>query len=169
MDSELASLFVGHSVKKLEQMTGHIETCLGKLGDDFVWRRGAGHENTVGNLVLHLQGNVRQWAIHGVGGAPDVRDRPVEFSTAGGLSAQELAVSLRRTMDEAMRIIGGLDATRLGQRIKPQDTEVSVLEAVYQVVGHFQQHTGQIMYATKQFSGEDLGFYKPPMPPANQA
>jgi hypothetical protein len=70
-------------------------------------------------------------------------------------------------MDEAMRIIAGLSAERLVERIKPQDAVVSVVEAVYQVVGHFQQHAGQIIYATKQITGEDLGFYRPPTKPAN--
>jgi len=63
--------------------------------------------NTVGNLVLHLQGNVGQWIIHGIGGAPDIRDRPVEFSTAGGKSTQELSDGLRKTVTEAMSVISG--------------------------------------------------------------
>jgi hypothetical protein len=167
MDSELASLFVAHSTKKLEQMTGHVEICLSKLGDELVWARGGSNENSVANLVLHLQGNVRQWIIHGIGGAPDVRERPHEFSTANGRTAKELGEGLREIMDEAMRIIAGLSAERLVERIKPQDAVVSVVEAVYQVVGHFQQHAGQIIYATKQITGEDLGFYRPPTKPAN--
>src|SRR4051812_47698554 len=169
MDSELAVLFVGHSAKKLEQMTAHIEACLAKLSDDQIWSRGSENENTVGNLILHLQGNVGQWIIHGIGGAPDIRDRPVEFSTAGGKSTQELSDGLRKTVTEAIGIVNGLSAARLAERTKPQDTEVSVLEAVYQVVGHFQQHTGQIMFATKQVTGADLGFYRPPTRSANPA
>jgi len=167
MDSELASLFVAHSNKKLEQMTGHIETCLGKLNDDLIWNRGASHENTVGNLVLHLQGNVRQWMIHGVGGEPDVRVRDLEFSTAGGKTGAELAAGLRTTVNQAMEIISGVTASRLTAQVKPQNDRLSVLEAIYQVVGHFQQHTGQIMYATKQLTGDGLGFYRPPTAPAN--
>jgi hypothetical protein len=169
MDSEVASLFLGHSVKKLDQMTGHLETCLEKLNDEMIWSRGGSHENTVGNLILHLEGNVRQWIIHGIGGAPDVRQRPLEFSTAGGCTGGDLAAGLRETVSQAAHVIGGLSAERLAERIKPQDTVVTVLEAVYQVVGHFQQHTGQVMFATKQLTGDGLGFYQPRPPSANTA
>ena len=169
MESDLGPLFLSHSNKKLEQMTGHIETCVIKLGDDLIWARNGSHENTVGNLVLHLEGNVRQWIIAGIGGVPDVRQRDLEFSTAEGHTAGQLASHLRKTINEAMEIIGGLSVERLLERITPQSSTVSVLEAIYQVVGHFQQHAGQIMFATKQLSGDGLGFYQPPGPPANPA
>lgn len=169
MESELGPLFLSHSTKKLEQMTGHIETCLNKIDYALIWSRNGSHENTVGNLVLHLEGNVRQWIIHGIGGVPDVRQRDLEFSTAGGPAAGELASRLRETVNEAMAIIGGLSAERLVERITPQNATVSVLEAIYQVVGHFQQHTGQIMFATKQLTGDGLGFYQPPAQSANPA
>ncbi|MEO8129783.1 MAG: DUF1572 family protein [Bryobacteraceae bacterium] len=169
MDSALAPLFLTHSSRKLEQMTSHIETCLSKLGDDLIWARKAGHENTVGNLVLHLEGNVRQWIIHGIGGVPDVRQRDLEFSTDSGLTVGALSSHIRKTANEAMEIIAGLSPARLAELTTPQHSTVSVLEAVYQVVGHFQQHTGQIMFATKQLTGDGLGFYQPPPPPASPA
>lgn len=166
MESELGRLFLSHSTKKLEQLTGHIETCVSNLGNDLIWARNGSHENTVGNLVLHLEGNVRQWIIAGIGGVPDVRQRDLEFSTAEGHTAGQLSSHLRKTVNEAMAIIGGLSAGRLLEGVTPQSATVSVLEAIYQVVGHFQQHTGQIMFATKQLSGDGLGFYQPPANPA---
>ena len=169
MESELGPLFVSHSNKKLEQMTGHIETCVSKLGDDLIWARNGSHENTIGNLVLHLEGNVRQWIIHGIGGVPDVRQRDLEFSTAEGYTAGQLSSHLRKTMNEAMQIIGGLSTGRLSEPVNPQGVTVSVLEAIYQVVGHFQQHTGQIMFATKRLSSDGLGFYQPPVQSAKSA
>ena len=169
MNSELGPLFCSHSTKKLEQMTGHIETCLSKLDDASIWSRNGSHENTVGNLVLHLEGNVRQWMIHGIGGLPDVRQRDLEFSAAGGTSATELSAHLRETVNRAMEIIGGLSPERLADRITAQNSTVSALEAIYQVVGHFQQHTGQIMFATKQLIGDGLGFYHPPVKHVNPA
>ena len=169
MESELGPLFLDHSTKKLEQMTGHIETCLSKLDYASIWSRNGSHENTVGNLVLHLEGNVRQWIIHGIGGVPDVRQRDLEFSIAGGPTAAELASRIRETVNGAMAIIGGLSAERLVDRITAQSSTVSALVAIYQVVGHFQQHAGQIMFATKQLTGDGLGFYQPPAQPANPA
>ncbi len=155
----LERLFLDYSVKKLEQLAGRIDDCLDRLSDEQIWRRGSENENAVGNLVLHLCGNLGQWLRHGVAGRPDVRRRSEEFAERGPLPARELRRMLREAMDAATGIIGGLDAQRLVEGIVVQGYKVSVLEAVYHVVEHFAQHTGQIIYATKQMTGEDLGYY----------
>ncbi len=161
MHSEITRLFILHSTKKLRQMCAHIESCLERLTDDQIWSRGAAHENSVGNLVLHVCGNARQWIEAGIGGEKDIRDRDGEFSTRGGLTAADLRSHLKQRVDRAVAVIEGVTAERLLDEINPQTGPVSVLEAIYQVVGHFQQHTGQIIFATKLLTGEDLGLYRP--------
>jgi uncharacterized damage-inducible protein DinB len=161
MDSALAQLFLSYSEKKLNQMTGHIETCVGRLSDDHIWSRGGSHENSIGNLILHICGNMRQWIVAGVGGEKDIRDRDAEFAAKGGSSGAELISYLRATVEQAKTVLEGVTAARLLDEITPQNAKVSVLEAIYQVVGHFQQHTGQIIFATKIYSGEDLGLQRP--------
>ncbi len=161
VEANSGALFVNHSMRKVGQMTAHIENCLERLTEEQVWQRGAKHENTVGNLVLHLCGNIRQWMVHGVGGAPDIRQRDTEFATAGGISKTELADKLNDTVAAAVRVLRGVTPARLTETIHPQDADTTVLEAIYQVVGHLQQHTGQIILLTKHLCGEDLGFYKP--------
>lgn len=150
-------VFLDFSTRKLRQLASRIETCLGMLDDDQIWLRGSDNANAVGNLCLHLAGNVRQWIIHGVGGATDTRTRDQEFAARGGLPKAELWSRLSSTLDEAIPVI---DAQQdLLRVVQPQTYEVSVLEAIYHVVEHFAQHTAQIIYATKAFTGEDLGFY----------
>ena len=152
MDSELAGLFLAHSTKKLRLMSGYIEASLGKLTEEQIWSRGAEHENSVGNLILHVCGNARQWIIAGVGGEKDIRQRDVEFSTRGGFAAADLLAHLKSTVDQAIVVIEAVTPERLLETINPQHGPVSVLDAIYQVVGHFQQHTGQIIFATKNFA-----------------
>jgi uncharacterized damage-inducible protein DinB len=161
MDSEIAQLFLTHSTKQLRQMSGYIAPCLAKLTGDEIWSRDSPHANSIGNLILHLCGNVRQWIGAGVGGEEDIRDRASEFSAGGGFAAADLISHLNQTVDHAIKIIDAVTAERLVDEINPQNRRVSVLEAIYQVVGHFQQHTGQIIFATKIFAGEDLGLYRP--------
>ena len=156
MNMSIAVLFLDHSTKKLDQMETHLAVCLGKLTDEQVWRREAAHENTIGNLVLHLCGNMRQWIMHGVGGAPDVRVRDAEFSASGRYSADELVTLFRSTAAEAKAIIAALPHERLTERITPQGRDVSVLDAIYQVVGHVQMHVGQIILLTKRYAAQDL-------------
>jgi hypothetical protein len=157
----IARDFLDVSSRRLDQMTECLEVCLRKLSDDQVWQRQAAHENAIGNLVLHLCGNARQWLIHGVGGAADIRVRDAEFSADGGKSAAELIALFRTTMAEAKSVIAAVPPERMVERITPQGRDVSVLEAIYQVVGHVQQHVGQIILLTKQMTAADLDLTMP--------
>jgi uncharacterized damage-inducible protein DinB len=157
----IARDFLDVSSRRLDQMTECLDICLRKLSDDQVWQRQGAHENAVGNLVLHLCGNARQWVIHGVGGAADIRVRDAEFSADGGKSGAELIALFRSAMAEAKSVIFAVSIERLAERITPQGRHVSVLEAIYQVVGHVQQHVGQIILLTKQMTATDLDLTMP--------
>ncbi|MGB7760048.1 MAG: DinB family protein [Bryobacteraceae bacterium] len=158
--SETDRLFLDCSLRRLKEQAHRIETCLGKLTPEQVWARGGDNENSIGNLVLHLCGNVRQWIVCGVGGRPDTRDRDSEFAARGGVSIPELSARLRETVDQATAVIAALAPERLPEPLVVQGYSISVLEAVYHVVEHFSGHTGQILFATKMLTGADLGFYR---------
>jgi uncharacterized damage-inducible protein DinB len=158
--SEIDRLFLECSIRRLAELAPRIETCLGKLTPEQVWVRGGENENAIGNLVLHLCGNMRQWIIAGVGGRPDTRDRDGEFAARGGGTTPELIARLNETVDEATAVIAGLAPERLAEQVVIQGYRVSVLEAIYHVVEHFSMHTGQILFATKMLTGSDLGFYR---------
>lgn len=153
-------VFLEFSARKLEQLAGRIEDCLGRLSYEQVWKRGADHENAVGNLVLHLCGNLRQWIGSGVAGKPDVRVREREFAARGDLRPEELRERLAAAVEEAAGIIRALPSERLLEPVEVQNYKLTVLEAIYHVVEHFAQHTGQVLFATKQMTGQDLGYYR---------
>jgi Protein of unknown function (DUF1572)/Clp amino terminal domain, pathogenicity island component len=161
LDQAIAADFLNVSCHRLGLMTEYLTTCVKKLTEEQIWRRQGAYENAVGNLVLHLCGNARQWIMHGVGGAPDVRVRATEFSADGGMSGAELVALFETTMAEAKAVIAAVPAERMVERITPQGRDVSVLEAIYQVVGHVQQHVGQIILVTKQMLGTDLDLTMP--------
>jgi uncharacterized damage-inducible protein DinB len=149
--------FLKFSCEKLTELLTRIETCAAKLTPEQIWMRGAENENAVGNLMLHLAGNVRQWIICGVGGAEDRRDRDSEFEARAGSDALD---RLRVTVSEAVEVLKSLPHDTLGEKRKIQKHwDLTVLEAIYHVVEHFSMHTGQIIFATKLLTGTDLGFY----------
>lgn len=152
-------VFIRFSADKLMQLSGRIDNCLAKLREEQIWWRGAEESNAVGNLVLHLCGNLGQWMASGVGGAPDTRDRDAEFNASGGVSRAELQSRLRIRVAETVEVMQRLTRERLLERVHIQKYDVTVLEAVYHVVEHFAQHAAQIMYATKLLARTDLGFY----------
>ena len=160
MAQTVDGIFLEASAKKLEQLVTRIRDCAGKLSTDEIWARGHENENAIGNLVLHLNGNVRQWIIAGVGGAPDTRTRDAEFAARGGTEKAELIERLETAVREAIAVIARVTPQRLIERVTIQKYDLTVMEAIFHVVEHFSQHTGQIVFATKMLTGEDLGFYK---------
>jgi uncharacterized damage-inducible protein DinB len=160
MSDTVETLFVRYSINKLEQLSGRITDCLGRLSYEQIWSRGTENENAVGNLVLHVCGNMRQWIGFAIGGKADIRVRDREFSARGEVQPEELRERLASTVGEALGILRELKPERLLDRATVQSYNLSVLEAIYQVVDHFSMHTGQIIFATKQLTGADLGYYK---------
>jgi uncharacterized damage-inducible protein DinB len=156
----LDSIFLDYSATKLQELATRIETCLSSLNENQVWARGGENQNALGNLVLHLCGNVRQWIVSGVGGRPDNRDRDSEFSAKGGIPVSELTGRLQAVVGEAVAVLGEVTAERLQERIVVQKYDITVLEAIYHVVEHFSMHTGQIIFVTKMLTSSDLGFYR---------
>ncbi len=152
--------FLKYSTDKLKQYESRIETCLDKLSYNQIWARDTEKQNAVGNLVLHLCGNLGQWILAGVAGEPDLRDRDAEFAARGDVSADELKQRIRRRVDETVAVIAALTPEQLMERTVVQGYDVSKLHAVYHVVSHFSEHAGQIIFATKLFTSDDLGFYR---------
>ena len=137
-----------------------IQRCLDVLPAEALWRRDDASENGVGNLLLHLSGNVRQWVVSGVGGAPDARQRSAEFASRDGGDAPALMAILLETLRHADTVLASLDARTLGERRRIQGRDVNVLDAVYHVVEHFSMHTGQIILLTKRYAPGRVQFYE---------
>ena len=138
-----------------------IERCLERLTEEDVWWRPNDASNSIGNLLLHLRGNVTQWIIGGVAGKAYERHRQQEFDERARIPANELLARLRAVVEEADLIIRGLDANALLSRRQIQNYDVTVLEAIYHVVEHFGMHTGQIILLAKARTGEDLKLWRP--------
>jgi uncharacterized damage-inducible protein DinB len=136
-----------------------IERCLELLSDEQIWWRANPQSNSIGNLLLHLSGNVRQWIVCGLGGAPDERDRDAEFAQREMVPRDELIVRLKHTLNDADAALAKFDAGKLLERHSIQGCDVTAMSAIYHVVEHFSMHTGQIIMMSKMFAEVDLGFY----------
>lgn len=136
-----------------------IERCLERLTDEQVWWRANPDSNSIGNLVLHLSGNVRQWIVSGLGGAPDARLRQQEFDERALIPRAELLALLKKTLEEVDNVLVAIDPLQLLERRRIQGSEVTQLQAIFHVVEHFSMHTGQIILLTKMLTSEGLQFY----------
>src|SRR5262245_26787426 len=74
-------LFLRQSRYRLiEDYWRKIQSAVDPLDNHQVWWRPNESSNSIGNLLMHLAGNVRQWIIAGIGGAEDHRVRDLEFT-----------------------------------------------------------------------------------------
>jgi uncharacterized damage-inducible protein DinB len=136
-----------------------IERCLEELTDTDAWWRAAEASNSIGNLILHLCGNARQWIVSGVGGNPDRRVRQREFDKRDVMPRAELLALLKETLEEVDGVLARLDHAHILERRQIQGHEVIILDAIFHVVEHFSMHTGQIILLTKMLTKRDLRFY----------
>jgi uncharacterized damage-inducible protein DinB len=152
--TETAKTFIEESRAFLTQsFLPKIERCIDQLSDEDIWRRSNETSNSIGNLLLHLAGNVRQWIISGIGGEPDNRVRQQEFDERAIIPKAELISKLKGTVLEADRVLSEVNPEELLEKRKIRGNEVTMLYAIYHVVEHFSMHTGQIIFITKT-SGE---------------
>lgn len=130
------------------------------LPADAIWWRPNDQANSVGNLLIHLAGNMRQWIVSGVGGAPGHRNRAAEFTAREGAASDVLLADLDAAISEVDAVIATLGESDLARRLTVQGRDVSVLEAIYHVVEHFSLHLGQIVYIAKLHAPGAVQFYE---------
>ena len=136
-----------------------IERCLEKLTDEQIWWRPNEESNSIGNLLLHLCGNARQWIVSSLGSQTDGRDRDSEFAERGSITRKELLSRLRKTIADVDGTLARFDPQRLLDEYPIQGTKATALAAIFHVTEHFSMHTGQIILLTKMLANVELDFY----------
>ena len=160
-DNEITALFLETSRKSLfDTYLPRLREAVAPLTVEQVWWRPNPASNSIGNLLLHLNGNIGQWIVAAFNKDEDKRNRPAEFATEGGLTAAELLDRLSATLDQVRAVLARLTPAELLARYQIQGYDCSGLYAVYHVVEHFGLHYGQILYIAKSLTAKDLGFYK---------
>ncbi len=158
---QIAYTLIAECIRRLfDDSLPRLRKCLRVLSEDEIWLRPNAETTSVGNLVLHLCGNIRQWIISGLGGAPDVRERDREFSEPGPIPTDKLLRRLDGTMREVQVVLTDLDPGSLLQEKSVQGWHESGVGILLHVVEHFSYHVGQITYYVKARKAVDLGYFK---------
>ncbi len=147
------------SVLHINENTPRIEKCFAQLSEEEVWISSNESSNSMGNLVLHLCGNITQYIISALGGRQDKRQRDEEFSAKGGYNKAQLIEKLQQVVSQATSIIEEMSEEELLRKRKVQGFELSGINIIIHVTEHYSYHTGQIAYYTKQLRDKALHFY----------
>ena len=143
----------------IEESVPRIKKCLSKLSQEEIWRRPNKETVSVGNLVLHLCGNVSQWVLSGLGNVPDTRERDREFSETEGISADKLMEDMEGLMQKVSDVLDSLSPADLLEVRRVQGFEETGVAILMHVTEHFSYHTGQITYYVKTNKNIDMNYY----------
>lgn len=143
----------------MQENLPRIQKCLNELTEEQIWQRPNASSNSMGNLVLHLCGNIRQYVISSLGRQPDVRVRDEEFAAQGGYSRQELWDKLEETLQTAFHVIRNASDEEMMRVRSVQGFQQSGLAICLHVCEHLSYHTGQMAFWVKLLKDKDLAFY----------
>jgi uncharacterized damage-inducible protein DinB len=152
--------FKENCIMRMQENLPRIIICINQLPETVIWQKPVAAGNAMGNLILHLCGNITQYIISGIGGEPDNRVRDNEFNATGGFGKAGLLQMLTETIQKATNIIAAATETDLLKIRMVQGFQLSGLGIIIHVTEHLSYHTGQIALFTKMHNNNDLGFYK---------
>ena len=153
------SELIENAIYRIDESTRMIKITFGRLSEDDIWRKPNHTSNSIGNLILHICGNMTQYVIASLGEKPDTRNRDAEFSMVEGFTKDELLQRLITTMNTAKATIENATADQF-LKVRPiQAFKFSGVGLVVHAVEHYSYHTGQIAFWTKVLKDKDLGFY----------
>lgn len=155
---ELAAGVGSAAAHELGSALSRLTHCVNQLTGEQIWSRARPSLNSIGNLILHVCGNVKQWIIAGLGGAADVRDRPAEFTERGPVPKVELLRRLNAAVQEAQAVLRKQTADNLLAVRRIQSYEVTGLAALFDSVPHFRGHMQEIVGMTRQLLGDAYQF-----------
>jgi hypothetical protein len=155
---DITTAVVTATIQEYSTALGQIEHCLRQLSDEQIWWRPLPEMNSIGNLLFHLAGNLRQWVISGLGGTADTRNRPAEFSELGPLPLSAVWPPLQATVGEVQAVLSRLRADDLLRIYRIQGFEVSGWDVVIHTVSHFRGHTQEITSLSRQILRERYQF-----------
>ncbi len=159
-EHELALDLIENACFRLDESLRMIGKSFEALSDEDIWKRPNRASNSIGNLMLHLKGNITQYAIAGLSGLEDTRDRNGEFTATSGSGKDELLLMLVNTIEKAKASIRNCSPEALLEIREVQGFRLSGSGIIVHVVEHLSYHTGQIAFWTKLLRDKDLGFYE---------
>lgn len=142
----------------LDYSLARIAHCVEQLSDEDLWWRPHPKMNAVGNILLHVAGNLRQWIVSGVGGEEDTRERDAEFAQRETIPKAVLMGRLTSTVDEARAAIRNASDAELLRTRYVQVADVTGLGAIVHSVAHLEGHAQEIIYATRLRLGDRYRF-----------
>ncbi len=158
--NDINSLFTDSCISYIQENKKRVHHCFQQLNEGQLWRIENENLNSVGNLILHLNGNISQYVLSSLGGQKDERNRESEFKERPNINKSDLLALHDAVINNAIGVIRNLDPNELSRSRSVQGFDMTGMEVLIHVTEHYSYHTGQIAFITKLYNNKDLDFYK---------
>ena len=126
-----------------------VRAAIATLDDEQIWWRPNESSNSIGNLILHLNGSINLYLNRNMGSLHFERDRPAEFAERRTLSRQELLQAFDSMIVNAEATFAAMDAATLSAPSPEPEKYQLLVEDLISVAVHLATHTGQIVWIAK--------------------
>lgn len=160
MNNTLKQTFINETLYRIDENIRMVTIVFNKIDNDLLWQKPNKALNSIGNLILHIKGNLTQYCITPFTETTDNRNRDLEFSENYTIKKEPLLLDFLATINQCKNVISGLTEKQLKQKFTIQGFKISGLGAVLHSIEHFSYHTGQMAFWVKYINKKSLGFYE---------
>ena len=157
--NSLDKAFLEESKFRLESSFIRLFHCLDQLEEEQIWWKPDEKMNSIGILIKHICGNLRQWTVIQMNGSEDRRNRDEEFKDKEKLSKMELINLLEKINKDFKSSAENFDPAQLGKPKSVQGYKVTIMTAMYRSMTHLEGHVGQIILLTRLQLGNSYKIY----------
>jgi uncharacterized damage-inducible protein DinB len=144
---EQPTRFVQEDLARYYQHLGNrVERAARALPADKLWVKPFPFGNSVGNLVLHLTGNLNHYIGALVAGSGYVRDRAREFSDPGPYPLEQILPPFRKAIAMVFKTLHAQSEADLARPVGDQKPIQTRFGLFLLCAAHLNNHIGQMSY-----------------------
>ena len=150
--TNLSPLVAAGLAQHAERVRQKVDSLIGPLSHEQLWRRPFGYGNSAGHLLLHLTGNLNYYIGARIMDTGYVRDRPKEFADTAQRAKDDVLRAFDQAVDlllAALRAQGPSDWSLPIEAVGADDVK-DRLSMFVRCVAHLDHHTGQMIYIGKE-------------------
>ncbi len=138
-EAKTAIQFLDH---KLDQLRRILE----EFPEHKIWERPGPDMVSLGNLICHVAGSMRDWFENGLGQGHWNRDRQNEFDRSGDLTRAEILDELNETRQHCDSFLQEVNADNWNDERHFRNKSYLVREVLWHQVEHVAYHAGQAAF-----------------------
>jgi uncharacterized damage-inducible protein DinB len=138
--------------QKFEEIQRRLLAVIDQLNDEELNWRPNEESNSIANLVVHIEGNIKERIGQGIHHREYARDRDSEFEKMTRTKQQLISI-VNESFGELVETARRATERTLMQTQQVRGRERTNADILMQCAAHFSEHLGQVLYIGKLLKG----------------